>query len=138
MRVLAIDYGERRIGLALSDPEGIIATPLPPVPNDKRSIEKIKELVENKNVEYVILGNPLRLSGKEEIQSNKVREFSKVLKEAISCPLELVDERLTTVSASKILHNMGYSPSKSRDKIDSLAAAILLEGFLERRYAPDN
>ena len=124
MRVLAIDFGEARAGLALSDPTGTLATPLPAAePPDPAGIAR---LAEERDAEMVVIGLPRSLSGDEGPQAVRTREFGDELKAVCSLPIEFYDERFTTRMASQTRKATG-----SKADEDSIAAAHLLEGFLD-------
>jgi putative Holliday junction resolvase len=123
VRVLALDYGSARCGCAVSDPTGVLATPIEPVlqPATRRGIATIRRLVRELGAERVILGLPLTLSGTESAQTAETRAFAQRLEQAVSVPVELYDERLTTRLAQR---------SGGRASEDSRAAAHLLESWL--------
>jgi putative holliday junction resolvase len=125
-RVLALDYGVARCGVALSDPSGTLATPLPVVerPATRRGLGRIAELVADREVERVVVGLPLTLAGDEGAQASETREFAERLGRRVGVPVELYDERLTTRQAER--------SGGSADE-DSRAAAHLLEAFLDAR-----
>ncbi|HEX4139497.1 MAG TPA: Holliday junction resolvase RuvX [Candidatus Methylacidiphilales bacterium] len=137
MRVLAIDYGAVRIGLALSDPTGTLARPLPflPAKADTKLAKEILALAARENVARILLGLPRHMSGESGEAALKVQAFAKTLGAATSLPLELVDERLTTVQASRQLQESGRKAREQRGRIDSEAAAVLLQGWLDARSA---
>jgi putative Holliday junction resolvase len=122
-RILALDFGEARCGCALSDPTGTLATPLEAVeqPGTRRGLARIADLVEDRDVERVVIGLPLTLSGEEGPQARATREFAFRLAELVDVPIELHDERLTTRQAERI---GGDSDADSR------AAAHLLVSYL--------
>jgi putative holliday junction resolvase len=124
MRVLALDYGSARCGCAVSDPSGTIATPLEPVlrPGTRRSLGRLKALVEELGVERVVVGLPLSMSGADSAQTMETRAFARSLSEALDVPIELHDERLTTRLAARI---------GGRASEDSRAAALLLQSWLD-------
>jgi putative Holliday junction resolvase len=126
MRVLALDYGSARCGCAISDPTGVLATPLDPVlaPGTRRGIGRLRALVRELEAERVIVGLPLRLSGEDSAQTVETREFAQRLEQALPVPVELYDERFTT----RLAQRTGGSASE-----DSRAAAHLLEGWLAAR-----
>ena len=129
MRVLALDYGSARCGCALSDPTGTLATPLEPVlqPNTKRGIGLLAALVRERDVEQVVVGLPLSLSGGDSAQTAEARAFAARLADRIApVPVELHDERFTTLLASR-------DPGDPVASEDSRAAAHLLEGWLATR-----
>ena len=122
-RTLALDFGETRCGVALSDPMGTIATPLAAIerPATRRGLDRIVRLVQEREVERVVVGLPLSLSGGEGPQAARTREWAARLAERVEVPVELRDERLTTRQAAR----SGGSASE-----DSRAAAHLLEAYL--------
>ena len=123
MRVLALDYGSARCGVAVSDPSGTLATPRDPVlkPATKRGFAELVRLVETTGAERVIVGLPLSLAGGDSAQTTETRAFADKLARAISVPVELYDERFTTSLAQQA----GGSAS-----LDSRAAAVLLDEWL--------
>ena len=126
MRVLALDYGSARCGCAVSDPTGVVVTPLEPVaaPASRRGIGRLRALVAELDVELVVVGLPLSLSGTETAQTAETRAFAATLQRALPVAVELYDERFTTRMAQR---------SGGRASEDSRAAAHLLEGWLARR-----
>ena len=136
-RVLAIDYGEARIGLALSDELGMLAHPLETVPGQdkKRAIARIAELAAERGASTVVIGLPLRMDGSEGTAVEKVRTFIGKLRPALGDSVEIVevDERLSTVAAMEKLHAAGRTEKNSRDRIDQAAAMEILQEFLDSR-----
>ena len=127
MRVLALDHGTARIGCAISDPSGTLATPLPVIePPEARSVA---ELVAEHEVECVVVGLPLHLSGEEGSQAALARSFATELETILDVPVETYDERLTTRMAEASKRAGATAPS------DSLAAAHLLQAYLAGRAA---
>jgi putative Holliday junction resolvase len=126
MRVLALDYGSARCGCAVSDPTGILATPLEPVllPASRRGLVRLRALVAELGAELVLVGLPLSLSGADSAQTAEARAFAATLERSLPVPVELYDERFTTRLAER---------SGGRASEDSRAAAHLLEGWLARR-----
>jgi len=126
MRVLALDYGAARCGCALSDPTGTLATPIEPVlrPATRRGLDRVAELVGAREVERVVVGLPLSLSGEDSAQTTETRAWAARLAGALPVPVELYDERFTTRLAGR----SGGSASSE----DSRAAAVLLDGWLAR------
>jgi putative Holliday junction resolvase len=123
MRVLALDYGSARCGCAVSDPTGVLATPIEPVanPGSKRGLARLRGLASELEVERVVVGLPLSLSGEDSSQTEETRAFAERLAEGVKVPVELYDERFTTRQAE---HAGG------RASEDSRAAAHLLEAWL--------
>jgi putative holliday junction resolvase len=130
MRVLALDYGSARCGCAVSDPTGVLATPLEPVlaPASRRGLGRLRALVAELGVERVVVGLPLSLSGGDSAQTGETRAFAARLEHTLSVPVELYDERFTTRLAER---------SGGRASEDSRAAAHLLEDWLARQAAAE-
>jgi putative Holliday junction resolvase len=126
MRVLALDYGSARCGCAVSDPTGVLATPIEPVlsPRSKRGLARLRSLVGELDVERVVVGLPLSLSGADTAQTRETRDFATVLERALPVPVELYDERFTTRLAAR---------SGGQASEDSRAAAHLLDSWLAAR-----
>ena len=134
MRILAIDHGSARIGLALSDPTGTLARPLPFVPVNKGDVKLAREiaaLAAREQAELILLGLPRHMNGSLGEAAAKVQAFATALGHATKIPLKLIDERLTTVQASRQLQEAGKDTRKQRGHIDSEAAAVLLQGYLD-------
>jgi putative Holliday junction resolvase len=138
MRILAIDHGTARIGLALSDPTGTLARPLPflPAKGDAKLAREIAALAQKEQAQLILLGLPRHMNGSLGEAAAKVQSFAAALGHATKIPLKLVDERLTTVQASRQLHEAGKDTRAQRGRIDSEAAAVLLQGWLDSR-SPD-
>jgi putative Holliday junction resolvase len=132
-RILAIDYGSSRIGLAISDPLKIIAQGLKTIPNNADTIDEIRSIIETNNVSRAVVGKPLHLSGSESAKSVEVDAFVRKLKEHISIEIIMVDERFTSVIAQQTIRLMGAKKKQrqKKDKVDEVAAAILLQGYLD-------
>jgi putative holliday junction resolvase len=124
-RVLALDYGSARCGVAVSDPSGTLATPLEPVlaPGTRRGLRRISDLADELGAERIVVGLPLSLGGGDSAQTEETRAFAKRLQAVVRVPVELYDERFTTRLASA-------RPGESA--LDSRAAAILLDEWLTR------
>ena len=131
MRVLALDYGSARCGCALSDATGTLATPIEPIlrPATKAGMRTLRELVEERAVEHVVVGLPLSLSGGDSDQTRETRAFADRLRSALggAVPVDLYDERFTTAIAAR-----GVEGAQSAASEDSRAAAVLLEDWLAR------
>ena len=133
-RILGIDFGTRRIGLALSDPTGTLASPLPFLENSGAGTVslKIKELVQIHGVQTIVVGLPRNMDGSYGPSAQKVRDFITQIQPHLSAQLIAQDERLTTAQASKDLTQMGLSQKELRKKVDSSSAALILQQFLDR------
>ena len=129
MRVLALDYGSARCGCAVSDPTGVLATPIEPIPSprSRRGLARLRALVEELGVERVVVGLPISLAGADSTQTAEARQFAATIERELSIPVELYDERLTTRLAARI---------GGRSSEDSRAAAHLLESWLMARSVP--
>ena len=134
-RILAIDLGDERIGLAISDPTGTIASALPTLRRGVTGEElpALRETIAQENVERVIVGLPLRMDGSDSVQTTLTRRWAQALERAVSASVELVDERLTTVQAHHALDALGVGRRKQRGRVDALAATLLLQGYLEQQ-----
>lgn len=138
-RIIGLDPGERRIGVALSDPIGIIAQPH--VVIDRRTVnavEAIKSLCEEYEVETVVIGLPRTLSGEEGPSAALARELGAAVGEATGCSVEFFDERFTTVQAESALLEGGMRRRKRRETIDKVAAAMMLQGYLDSGSSHDS
>jgi putative Holliday junction resolvase len=134
-RVLALDLGKNRIGLALSDELGITAQGLETLErkNIREDLARISQLAVEKNVSLILMGNPLHMSGREGRQTEYARDFGERLQTASGIRVEFWDERLTTVAAERVLRESGISIEKRAKAVDRLAAVILLESYLDSR-----
>ncbi|MFD2157799.1 Holliday junction resolvase RuvX [Rubritalea tangerina] len=133
---LGIDHGEARIGLAITDPIGILAHPLETIHCQQTDpIERINTLIEQRQVKQIIIGLPLRMDGTEGSAAAKIRDFANDLKASLSTPLPLhfIDERLTTVSAAEKLHAAGKNAKKQKGLIDQAAAVEILSDWLAQQ-----
>ena len=141
MRILALDVGDRRVGLAISDPTALLATPLGAVERSESDIAEIVQTAKREWVSEIVVGLPLALSGEERAQAAKVRTFIRELRAETDIPIKPIDERLSTVQARRLLTDIGgsgQSPAKSRrdrrsGRIDAAAAAVILQSYLDAR-----
>jgi putative Holliday junction resolvase len=131
MRFLALDLGDRRIGVAISDTLGMLARPLEVFKRTSRiaDFDHIGNLVTQHQVGALVVGLPTNMDGSESKQTNWVRDYSAALAETLSIPLHFWDERLTTVEAASIMRAQGKAPRK--DWIDAVAAAVILQDYLD-------
>lgn len=132
MRVMAIDLGDARTGIAVSDPLGMIAGETFVIESWKPEIvaERILEEARKREAETLVLGLPKNMNGSEGWRAEKVRAFAEILQEMGSPPVVLWDERRTTVDAHRILRENGKREKKHRAMVDAVAAALILEGYL--------
>ncbi len=132
-RILALDLGKKRIGLAVSDPLGITAQGLPNLErtNKRADLVAIEALVKDRQVGLILMGNPMNMRGSEGRQSAWVREFAAAIEARTGVPVKLWDERLTTVEASRVLRESGISIEKRAAAVDRLSAVILLQSYLD-------
>jgi putative holliday junction resolvase len=133
-RSLGIDFGTRRIGLALSDPTGTLATPLPFLENStpEEVTKNLKDLVENHGVETIVVGMPRNMDGTYGPSAEKVRNFIAQIQPHLTAKVVTIDERLTTAQASRELSQIGLNQKDLRKKVDSSSAALILQQFLDR------
>ena len=133
MRVLAIDHGTKRMGIALSDPTGIIAQPLEFIPAEPfgKLLERLKQIIQEKQVEMILVGMPRNMDGTYGPAAQKVQEFVAALKEALGLPLKTWDERLTSAQANRFLLMGNVRRQDRKEKVDKAAAAILLQSYLD-------
>jgi len=138
MRYLALDLGDRRIGVAISDTLGMLARPLEVFKRTSRVADfaHVGHLVTQHQVDAIIAGLPISMDGSEGRQAAWVRNYSAALTETLSIPLHLWDERLTTEEAISIMRAQGKSPTK--DWIDAVAAAVILQSYLDNHAISQN
>lgn len=133
MRTLGLDIGDKRIGVAISDPEEILASPLATITreDDKKAIADIIKLVDQHNVERIVVGLPYSLDGSIGGQANKVMDFAERLSQYTRASMEIWDERLSTVAVERLLREAGKKKAKKRERRDAAAAAFILQGYLD-------
>jgi putative holliday junction resolvase len=133
MRILALDHGTVRLGVAVSDELKMIARPLEFIPAEPFAdfLDRLKILIKEQQADLIVVGMPRNMDGTYGEAAAKVRAFIAALKDVILVPIRTWDERLTTVSASKALRSGGTKSSGQRERIDAAAAAVLLQGYLD-------
>jgi putative Holliday junction resolvase len=133
MRILALDHGTKRIGAAISDELKMIAQPLEYIPAEpfSRALERIREIVRDKEVETILVGMPRNMDGSYGPAALKVKEFATALREAVVVPIQFWDERLTSAQAQRFLIQGGVRRQERKEKVDKTAAAILLQSYLD-------
>lgn len=137
-RVLAVDFGERRIGLAMSDPSATIAQPLPTMirrAGKRPPVAKILDIITTNEIDAVVVGLPLALSGEDTDWTREVRAFAQTLQTRSGVTVAMLDERMTSVQAERSVRELGLKKSQreQKDRIDSAAAIILLQLYLNQR-----
>lgn len=134
-RILAIDYGSRRMGLAVSDPLGITSQGIETLQrkNKRNDFFRLGEIIREYHVREIVLGNPLRMSGAEGAQSEKVAQFAEELRQKFKLPVHLWDERLTSAEANRVLRESELSIQKRAQAVDRMAAVLILQSFLQAR-----
>ncbi len=134
-RILSLDFGSKRIGLAVSDELGVTAQGLPTLlrTNKRNDLDHLRRLIKQYGVSELVIGLPLRMSGEEGIQSGKVQEFAELLRGRFKLPVHLFDERLTSVEANRVLRESEMGIRRRAEVVDQLAAVLILQAFLEFR-----
>jgi len=134
-RVLGLDVGSKRIGVAVSDPLGITAQGLETLPrqNKRLDFERLEKLARDYSVSQVVVGFPLRMSGAEGIQAEKMQRFAEELRERLQIPVHLWDERLSSAEANRLLRETDMSIKRRAQVVDRMAAVLILQSWMERR-----
>jgi len=132
--IMAVDYGDARTGLAVCDKLGMLAVGAGCVKCEgmKKTVEAVAAEAAKRKAEIIVVGNPINMNGTEGPRSEKCRAFAALLGEAYSLPVELYDERLTTVSAHRFLSDANIRGKKRKDSVDELSATLILQDFLDR------
>jgi len=135
MRVLALDVGDKRIGVAISDPSQVLACSLKVIRRRSRQEDfaAVARLVEEYEVEKVVVGYPRSLDGKAHAQAEKVGRYATGLAESLTVPMLLWDERFSTVTAERLMREAGLRGKKRRERVDAVAAAVILQDYLDSR-----
>jgi putative Holliday junction resolvase len=136
-RILGLDVGARRIGIAVSDPLGITAQGLDTLQrrNKRADFEQLGRVIREYLVQEIVVGLPLRMSGAEGIQAEKMQSFAEELRKRFRLPVHLWDERLTSAEANRLLRETELSIEKRGKAVDRMAAVLILQGWMERRAA---
>jgi putative Holliday junction resolvase len=134
-RVLGLDVGSRRIGVAVSDPLGITAQGLETLQRTtkRRDFEHLQSVIQKYDVREIVVGLPLRMSGAEGTQSDKMQVFAEELRKRFRLPVHLWDERLTSAEANRLLRETDLSIEKRGKAVDRMAAVLILQGWMEHR-----
>lgn len=135
MKILAVDYGDTRTGLAISDRTEFLATPVGTVTerNAERLAQKVADSAKEQGAELIIVGLPINMNGTRGPRAEKCEAFAKMLKELVDCPVEMWDERSTTVTAHNILNTTNVRGKARKAVVDTVAASIILESYLDHR-----
>jgi putative Holliday junction resolvase len=134
-RILALDFGSKNIGLAITDELGLTAQGLPTLRRTRKKddLQHLRRLIREHNISEIVMGLPLRLSGEAGIQAANVRTFAEELQKRFKLPVHLFDERLTSVEANRVLRESEMSIRRRAEVVDQLAAVLILQAFLEAR-----
>ena len=136
-RILALDFGTRNIGLAVTDELGLTAQGLPTLRrgNKRSDLDHLRRLIRQYGVSELVMGLPLRMSGEQGVQAEKVQAFAEELRHKFKLPVHLFDERLTSVEANRLLRETDMSIRRRAEVVDRMAAVLILQSFLEAQKA---
>jgi putative Holliday junction resolvase len=137
-RLMGIDAGERRVGVAVTDELRMIASPVTTVVRGKSEARQFRELAERYDIGAIVAGLPKGMSGHEGQQADDAREYAEALAESLGLPLRFWDERLTTAMAERALIEAGHRRGKRKDIVDAVAAALMLQSFIDSRVSRRN
>jgi putative Holliday junction resolvase len=132
-RILALDFGRARIGVAISDELHLLAHPLETIAANQQPVARVAEIVRDKNVDHVVAGIPRRMDGQIGSAATEVLQFVEKLRAVLPCPVVTWDERLTTVAAHRALRDAGKKTRQTRNYVDQVAAQMILQSYLDRR-----
>ncbi len=130
-RILGVDFGRARIGIAVSDELGMLAHPVETIPARENAAKRIDEIVREKNVERVVIGLPRHMNGSMGEAAGDVLAFAEKLRQLVPCEVVVWDERLTTIAANRALREGGQKTRNSRSFVDQVAAQMILQGYLD-------
>ena len=134
-RILGLDFGRARIGVAISDELQMLAHPLETIPANEEPASRVAEIVREKQVDHVVAGIPRQMNGQIGTAATEVLEFVEELRAILPCPVVTWDERLTTVAAHRALRDAGKKTRDTRGYVDQVAAQMILQTYLDRRAA---
>ncbi len=134
-RILGLDFGRARIGVAISDELQMLAHPLETIPANEEPVSRVAEIVREKKVDHVVAGIPRQMNGQIGTAATEVLEFVEKLRAILPCPVVTWDERLTTVAAHRALRDAGKKTRDTRGYVDQVAAQMILQSYLDRRAA---
>jgi len=132
-RILGLDFGRARIGVAISDELQMLAHPLETIPANKEPASRVAEIVREKQVDHVVAGVPRQMNGQIGTAATEVLKFVEKLRAILPCPVVTWDERLTTVAAHRALRDAGKKTRDTRSYVDQVAAQMILQTYLDRR-----
>lgn len=135
-RIVAVDYGMARIGVAISDPSQIIASPIHTLQNQKKaelSAKALLEVIKEYEVEEIVVGLPFKLNGKHSLSTDETLHFVEELKKVSSCPVKTWDERLTTLQVERAMKDNSMSRKKRSKVIDAACATLILQSYLDQK-----
>ena len=132
-RLLGVDPGKNRVGLAISDEDKLVSTPLKTIikKNNSNFIREIKEIIKENNVKGIVIGNPLNMDGSKGSSTQSANDFAKYLSNNISIPVTMWDERLSSEAAFNLSSNLDINTSKKVEKLDQNAASFILQGAID-------
>lgn len=138
MRILGLDFGSKTVGVAVTDPLGITAQGVEIIRRDspkklRKTLARIEELVRQYDIERIVLGYPVMLSGSEGERALKTKEFAVLLEKRLNLEIVFQDERLTTVEANEIMDEMGIKKEERKKYVDQIAATIILEDYMRKQ-----
>ena len=138
MRYMGLDYGDKTVGVAVSDEMGITAQPYLTITRERRNklrqtCKQIEDIIREKNIEVIVVGKPLNMNGTEGERIEETREFIEMIRRRTGLRVEELDERLTTVEADRILDATGVAKENRKEYIDKMAAAIILQTYLDMK-----
>ena len=133
--ILALDFGQARIGAAISDELQLLAHPLETIPANERAPSRIAEIVRERKIDHVVAGVPRRMNGQMGKAATEVLQFVEKLRPVLPCPVVTWDERLTTVAAHRALRDAGKNTRQTRGYVDQVAAQMILQSYLDCRAA---
>ena len=134
-RILGLDFGRARVGVAISDELQMLAHPLETIPANEEPASRVAEIVHEKQVDHVVAGIPRQMNGQIGTAATEVLEFVEKLRAILPCPVVTWDERLTTVAAHRALRDAGKKTRDTRSYVDQVAAQMILQTYLDRRAA---
>jgi len=136
MRILGVDYGDARVGIAINDALGITAQRLETIHHDnsdKKVLKRLEEIINDHNIEIIVIGMPLNMSGEKTVRAEKTEKFIHKLKCKFNkIEIVTIDERLTTVAAHKTMNEMNINKNKKREMVDGIAAVYILETYMNK------